>query len=89
MPYLMIRHKVKDLAAWKPVYGGHASAREDVGIKEEHAFRNADDSSEIVLLFKTETHEKARRLTASDELRQAMARAGVTDEPDILYLDKL
>jgi len=83
---LLVRHKVSDFAKWKPVYDAHLSARQKAGLKEEHLFRNADDPNEVLLLFSVEDFDKAKAFSASDDLRQAMERAGVSDKPDVYFL---
>ena len=87
MNYVLIRHKVADFAKWKPVYDAHLSARQNAGLKEEHLFRNADDQNEVLLLFSVEDVDKAKAFTASDDLRQAMEKAGVNDKPDVYFLE--
>jgi len=52
------------------VYEAHLSAREKAGLKEEHLFRNPDDSNEVLLLFSVENFDKTKAFTASDDLRQ-------------------
>jgi hypothetical protein len=84
--HLLIRHKVSDFAKWKPVYDGHLSARQKAGLKEEHLFRNADDPNEVLLLFSVEDFDKAKVFIASDDVRQTMERAGVSDKPDVYFL---
>ena len=84
--HLLVRHKVSDFAKWKLVYDAHLSARQKAGLKEEHLFRNADDPNEVLLLFSVEDFDKAKAFSASDDLRQAMERAGVSDKPDIYFL---
>ncbi len=86
MIHMLVRHKVADFAKWRPVYGAHASARQKAGLKEEHLFRNADDPNEVILLFSAEDIDKAKAFAASDDLRQAMQRAGVSDKPDVYFL---
>ena len=56
-------------------------------LKEEHLFRNADDPNEVLLLFSVEDVDKAKAFSASDDLRQAMEKAGVNDKPDIYFLE--
>jgi hypothetical protein len=85
--HVLIRHKVSDFAEWKPVYDAHLSARQKAGLKEEHLFRNADDPNEVLLLFSTEDVDKARAFAASDDLRQAMEKSGVSDKPDVYFLN--
>ena len=84
--HMLIRHKVADFAKWKPVYKAHLSARQKAGLKEEHLFRNADDPNEVMLLFSVEDVDKAKAFTGSDDLRQAMENAGVSDKPDFYFL---
>jgi hypothetical protein len=84
--HLLVRHKVADFAKWKPVYDAHLSARQKAGLKEEHLFRNADNPNEVWLLFSVEDVDTAKAFIASDDLRQAMEKAGVSDKPDIYFL---
>jgi heme-degrading monooxygenase HmoA len=86
MVHMLIRHKVADYAKWKPVYDAHASARQSAGLKEEHLLRNADDPNEVILLFSAQDLNKAKAFAASDNLRQAMQKAGVSDKPDVYFL---
>ena len=87
MVHMLVRHKVSDFAKWKPIYDAHLSARQKAGLKEEHLFRNADDRNEVLLLFLVEDVDKAKAFTASDDLRQAMENAGVSDKPDVYFLE--
>ena len=84
--HVLVRHKVADFAKWKPFYDAHLSARQKAGLKEEHLFRNADDPKEVLLLFSVEDVDKAKAFTTSDDLRQAMEKAGVSDKPDVYFL---
>ena len=86
MNYILIRHKVADFAKWKPVYDTHGPARADAGLKEERLLRNIDNPNEVVLLFSAQDLNKAKQFAASDDLRQRMQQAGVTDKPDIWFL---
>jgi len=86
MIHMLVRHKVADFSKWKPVYDAHSSARQKAGLKEEHLLRNADDPNEVILLFSADDLAKAKAFAASDELRQAMQKAGVSDKPDVYFL---
>ena len=86
MVHMLVRHKVADFAKWKPVYDAHGSARQNAGLKEEHLLRNVDDPNEVILLFSAEDLEKAKTFAASDDLRQAMQKAGVSDKPEVYFL---
>ncbi len=87
MGYLLVRHKVADYAAWKPVYDEHGATREAGGSKGARLFRNASDPEELVILFEWDDLGKAREFAQADDLRQTMQRAGVTDHPDVYFLE--
>jgi heme-degrading monooxygenase HmoA len=84
--HMLVRHKVSDFAKWKPVYDAHAPARQKAGLKELHLLRNVENPNEIILLFSAEDLDKAKAFAASDDLRQTMQRAGVSDKPDVYFL---
>lgn len=89
MPYLLVRHRVEDYARWRTVFDEHGVNRQSGGSRGGHLFRNADDPNELLILFEWDELEKARQFTQSDDLRQAMQRAGVSDRPDIYFLDEV
>jgi hypothetical protein len=86
---MLIRHNVVDYCAWKPIFDDNGMARRANGCGQEHVFRNADDPNELVILLEWDDLERARLYADSDDLREAMARAGVTGEPDIWFLEGL
>ena len=51
--------------------------------------RNALDPNELVILLEWDSLENARRFADVDELREAMQRAGVTDRPDVYFLEEV
>ena len=85
--FLVIRHKVKDFAAWKKAYDLHQPSRQQAGLTERHLLRGADDPNQVIMLFEARDLQKAREFIASPDLRDAMARAGVADKPDLYFLN--
>jgi hypothetical protein len=86
MNYVMIRHKVADFAKWKTGYDTHASARTAAGLKQVHLLTNLDNPNEVVLLFAADDLNKAKAFAASPDLREAMQKAGVSEQPDVYFL---
>jgi hypothetical protein len=86
MGLLIVRHKVKDYAAWKTVFDGHRSAQAAAGLTNPRLYRSADDASEVVILFDVQDIGKAKEFGSSPDLQSAMAAAGVIDKPDIYFL---
>jgi len=87
MPYITIRHKIKDYDAWKPKFDAHGPTRAAAGCKGGHLLRGIDDPNEVVIFFEWDTLENARKFTASPELKAAMKEAGVIDKPDVYFLE--
>lgn len=89
MPTLLIRHRVEDYAAWKAAFDQHATARRANGSQGGRLFRNVADPNDVVILLAWDLLERARLFADSDDLREAMARAGVTTPtPDIWFLEE-
>ncbi len=89
MPYMLVRHKVKDYDKWKPIYKEHGATRKASGSKEARLFRNADNPNEMIILFEWDDLAKARKFAQSEDLIKTMRKAGVSDKPDIYFLDEI
>jgi hypothetical protein len=87
MPCLLIRHKVQDYSTWKAVFEEHESTRRANGSQGGRLFRSAIDLNEVLLLLEWDDLERACLFADSDDLREVMTRAGVTDRPDIWFLE--
>jgi heme-degrading monooxygenase HmoA len=90
MPYLLVRHKVEDYERWKPVFDhDHGATRARRGSKGGRILRNADDPNELVILLEWDNLENAQRFANADDLKDAMQRAGVVDQPDVYFLEEV
>lgn len=89
MPYMLVRHKVKDYVKWKPIYDGHATTRKASGSKGAHLFRNSDNPNEMIILFEWDDLGNAQKFAQSEDLIKTMQKAGVSDKPDIYFLDEI
>ncbi len=89
MTHLLVRSKVEDYAKWKPVFDGMGAIRKAYGSKGGHVFRSADNPNEVVVLLEWDSVEKARQFAQSDDLRKAMQEAGVSDQPNIYFLEEV
>ena len=90
MPYLLVRHMIEDYQRWKPVFDhDHGASRKRSGSKGGWILRNLDDPSELVILLEWDSLENAKRFANADDLREAMQRARVADEPDVYFLEEV
>jgi hypothetical protein len=87
MPYLLIRHHVRDVARWKAVFDEHGITRRANGSRGGQVFYSDADPNEIVVLLEWDDLERARLFADSDDLLEAMDQAGVEDQPDFWFLD--
>jgi heme-degrading monooxygenase HmoA len=88
MPALLIRHRVADYAAWAPGFAGDGEARRAHGCQNARLFRDARDPSQVLVLLDWDDLERARLFAQSDELREALTRAEVADEPTLWLLEE-
>jgi heme-degrading monooxygenase HmoA len=86
MPCLLIRHHVADYDTWKAVFDEHELTRRANGSQGGRLFHSSSDPNEVLLLLEWDDLERARLFADSDDLREAMTRSGVTDQPDIWFL---
>lgn len=89
MPYITIRHKVKDYDAWKLLFDAHGPTRAAAGCQGGHLLRSTDDPNEVVIFFDWDTMENARKFANSPDLKDAMEKAGVVDQPDVYFLENV
>jgi heme-degrading monooxygenase HmoA len=88
MAHLLVHHQVGDFDTWKAAFDQHDATRRASGGGNYMLFRSADDPNEVVVVFEWDSVENARAFSTSDDLREAMQRAGVAGPPTIVYMDQ-
>ncbi len=88
MPHMLVRHKVRDYARWKSDFDAFSATRKANGEKSYQLFRLDDDPNNTVLLLEWDNLDNARNFVKSEELREAMQKAGVCEEPEVYYLEE-
>jgi len=89
MGMLIVRHKVKDYAKWRPLFDGHVAKQKAAGLSHPRVMRSADDKSEIVIIFDDMDTKKAKEFAHSADLKETMMKAGVVDQPTIYFLEAI
>jgi heme-degrading monooxygenase HmoA len=87
--YTLVRVTFEDFAKWKPVFDEASTLRKAYGSKGVRVFRSADKPNEALLLAEYEDADRARQLFQSQEFREATRRAGVTQPPEVTFLDEI
>ena len=80
---LMVKHKVKNFAAWKMAYEGNDSTRLANGLHNYVIGRGADDSTTVMVVVKADDIAKAKAFANGPILKQAMQKSGVIGNPSI------
>jgi hypothetical protein len=87
MASMFIKHRVADYAKWKPVFDEHETMRRAGGVTAHSLHRANDDPNVIIMAFRVADLNKAKGFAGSDELKAAMARAGVQGPPEVWFAD--
>ena len=88
MTQVLIKHRVNDYDQWKEAFDNFADFRKSSGEKSYHIWHSADEPNDLTLLFEWDAKDRAEQFLASDELKSAMQKAGVAEEPKIQFLNQ-
>jgi hypothetical protein len=84
MSTIIIRHRVADFDAWKPVFDEHGAVRREHGLTDTSVLRDEEDANMVTIVMSTDDTARAREFLGSDTLREAMQGAGVVSQPEIV-----
>ena len=84
--YMIARANVRDYSQWKTGYDAHEFSRAAAGLTEKLLLQDANDANMVTLIFDTEDLKRAEEFSNSDDLREAMQKAGVVGKPDTYFL---
>ncbi len=87
MASMFIRHRVADFGRWKSVFDDHEGTRAGFGATSHSLHRDADDPNVVIIAFRVQDIARAKEFTSSDELREAMQRAGVQGQPEFWFAE--
>jgi hypothetical protein len=81
----IVRHEVKDYAAWKRAFDAHAEARARAGIIGHAVNRSVQKPNVVVIYLQAESLGPLQAFASSPDLKQVMQNAGVIGAPDITF----
>jgi quinol monooxygenase YgiN len=87
MVHMIIRHKVADYSRWKEAFDAHLNTRKAAGETDYRVLQSVDDPREVTIFLDWDSLERARRFAGSEDLKQAMQKAGVVGDPDVRFLE--
>jgi hypothetical protein len=85
MGKVVMRHKVKDYAAWRPRFDADLGRQNAAGLTHPQVLRADGDPNELVLVWDCADATIARNFLTSPDLKEVMIEAGVLDKPSIYF----
>jgi len=83
---LIIRHEVRDYAAWKAAFDGHGEARRQAGVVGHAVSRSVRNPNVVVIYLQATSLDALRAFAAAPDLKAVMAAAGVVGAPDLSFV---
>ena len=89
MATLFVRHTASDYAAWRKVYDDTQPWAKSMGMTSEGVYQLDGNPNDITVYHEFPTMEAAKAFAASDELKEAMGKAGVVGTPDVWFANRV
>lgn len=86
---LFVRHSVQDYAQWRKVYNDFSDEQQGGGVVDEVVYQSTEDPNDITVTHEFNTLEEAQAFANLDDLKNAMAEAGVVGAPTIWFASKV
>lgn len=77
MVRLFVRHNVAEYEAWRKVYDEFDAQRRPMGVTDDGVFQAIDNPTDVTVWHDFVSADAARAFVSSEELKDAMQRAGV------------
>ena len=87
MTTMFVRHTVDDYDGWKRVYDEIAALRKQKGVTAASVHRDASDPHALFITHQFENMGAAKAFANSEELKSAMAKAGVKGTPQFWFTE--
>jgi hypothetical protein len=82
MAIMITHHRVKDYAAWRPIYDGDAARRRSAGIRDWRVAHSPSDPNDIYMIWEVEDPSAVQRMVNDPGLKEQMEKAGVISPPE-------
>jgi quinol monooxygenase YgiN len=85
MVTMFVKHTVSNYGNWKSVYDNFASVRKEMGVTGANVYRDPGNSKLIIVTHEFKDLNTAKAFADSEDLKSAMANAGVSGPPEIWF----
>jgi hypothetical protein len=89
MATVILSHRVKDYAKWRPVFDADNGRREIAGMRNVRVYRAQDDPNNIYIQADVDDPSILSKMLDDPELRQKMEEGGVVSQPTALFLNQV
>jgi hypothetical protein len=89
MVTLFVNHAVQDFNKWKEVYDALGTTRQQMGVIGASVHRITIGTNRLTITHQFKNLKSAMAFANSDELKQAMAEAGVVGPPDMWFAEEI
>lgn len=86
MAKLLVHHKVQDYSAWRKIFDEDDQRRKEYGSTGFQVLKSVSDPNDLTVIMDWPSVEAAKSFATSDSLKEAMKNAGVTSQPEVMYL---
>lgn len=87
---LLVQHRVRDFASWKPVFDEHGSViRIRHGATRHWLYRSLDDPNDVVVSVEFPAEDRARSFVADPSLKEEMEQAGVQGQLTVTFCEEV
>jgi len=85
MVTLIVKHTVNNYDSWKTVYDQFAGTRRKSGVTGASVYQDVNDPNTLYVTHQFKDLNAARAFAGSDDLKSAMANAGVKGQPELWF----
>lgn len=89
MVTVILRHEVRDFAAWKKVFDADEPGRASEGVKLKGLYRSVEKPNDVTMIFEAPDPETIDVLLSDPERQKKIQEAGVISKPEVRVLNKV
>lgn len=86
---VVVAHPVTNFDHWKRVFDTDMPGRKAAGVLGHHLNRGADDPNMVYIFMPVTDRGRVEAFMANPDLKETMARAGVTAPPQVTWLERI
>lgn len=86
---LFVKHRVADYKTWKSAYDDFGPVRKQKGVTAASVHRDPKDQNVVTVTHRFNELGSATSFAGSDELKSAMAKAGIQGAPEIWFSEDI